>query len=605
MPDIIHHILKTYFGYDSFRPQQEEIIRNVLAGNDTVVLMPTGGGKSLCFQIPAMALEGITLVVSPLIALMKDQVDAMIANGIPAVFINSSLSAREIFEIQEELQRGKIKLLYIAPERLALLDFQVFLKSLPISLIAVDEAHCISEWGHEFRPDYRNLQRCKQVLFPHVPIIALTATATLKVKEDIITQLHLQTPKVFLASFDRPNLFIRVKPKQQAFKEILLLLKKYTDEAVIIYCLSRKETETLAVALNKEGHKATAYHAGMSSDERKKAQDRFKKDQVSIIVATIAFGMGIDKPDVRLVIHYSLPKSIEGYYQEIGRAGRDGLASECVLFYTYGDTRTLEYFIGAMEDADEQRRARVKLQEIVDYCEAQGCRRNILLRYFGEVGEMQNCASCDTCTTTKETFDGTVIAQKILSAVIKTGQKFGAQHVISVLRGSKNQGVLSRGHDSLSVYGIVKDYDDSALRLFIKELASKGYLLKDEIDHNIFIFKVSAKGMDALKQRASIELTKPPVAMAKGKSSSSGKGSSTHSDNELFQELRALRRKIAEQRNVPPFVIFSDKSLLEMTEYLPQEREQFSKIFGVGAQKLEDFGHKFMEVIRQYAGKKL
>ncbi len=599
MQETIHELLKEYFGYDSFRPQQEDIIHTVLAGNDTVVLMPTGGGKSLCFQIPALALDGITLVVSPLIALMKDQVDAMVANGIPAAFINSSLSGAEINEIQGELERGEIKLLYIAPERLALPEFQMFLKELPIALIAVDEAHCISEWGHEFRPDYRNLQRCKQILFPDVPIIALTATATPKVKDDIISQLHLQSPKVFLASFDRPNLFINVKPKQQASKEILSLLKRHKDEAVIIYCLSRKETETLASALKKEGHKATAYHAGMNSEERRIAQDRFKKDQVSIIVATVAFGMGIDKPDVRLVIHYSLPKSIEGYYQEIGRAGRDGLPSECVLFYTYGDTRTLEYFIGAMEDPEEQKRARVKLQDMVDYCEEKGCRRNVLLKYFGEVGGEQNCESCDTCTTTKEMFDGTIIAQKILSAVIKTGNRFGAQHVINVLRGSKSKPVLDRGHDTLSVYGIVKEYDDSALRLFFKELVAKGYLLKDEIDTNIFVFKVSPQGMEALRERSAIELTQPPVTLSKTKTSSS-RTSAAHSYNALFQELRALRKKLAEARNIPPFMIFSDKSLIEMTEYLPQDKESFSKIFGVGAQKLEDFGRDFMEVIRRY-----
>ncbi|MEK7103604.1 MAG: ATP-dependent DNA helicase RecQ, partial [Patescibacteria group bacterium] len=380
MQETIHELLKEYFGYDDFRPQQEDIIHTVLSGNDTVVLMPTGGGKSLCFQIPAMAMEGITLVVSPLIALMKDQVDALLANGIPAAFINSSLSNAEIEEIKDELTRGEIKLLYIAPERLALLDFKLFLKELPIALIAIDEAHCISEWGHEFRPDYRNLQHCKQILFPDVPIIALTATATPKVKEDIISQLHLPSPKVFLSSFDRPNLFINVRPKQQAAKEILSLLEKHKGESVIIYCLSRKETETLASSLKKEGHKAAAYHAGMNSEERRIAQDRFKKDQISIIVATVAFGMGIDKPDVRLVIHYSLPKSIEGYYQEIGRAGRDGLPSECVLFYTYGDTRTLDYFINAMEDPDEQKRAKAKLQDIVDYCEGDTCRRTVLLQ---------------------------------------------------------------------------------------------------------------------------------------------------------------------------------------------------------------------------------
>lgn len=405
---------------------QEEIIENVLAGRDSFVLMPTGGGKSLCYQLPALKLSGITLVISPLIALMKDQVDFLKASGIAAEFLNSSLPFNEIQRIQNEALDGKIKILYIAPERMASGGFENFLKNLKPGLIAVDEAHCISEWGHDFRPDYRNLKKLKNI-FPGAPIIALTATATEKVRQDILSQLNLKNPKVFISSFNRENLLFRVVEKRNAFEKLLRLLKGREKESAIIYCFSRKDTENLAAELRAEGFAALPYHAGLDNAKRKKTQELFIKDKINIITATIAFGMGIDKPNIRLVVHYTFPKSLEGYYQEVGRAGRDGLPAECVMFYTYADTRKHEYFLNDITDENLRRKAEKKLREVMEYAELNSCRRKYLLEYFGEKYASENCAGCDSCLAKKETFDAAIIVQKILSAVIRTGQRFGAE----------------------------------------------------------------------------------------------------------------------------------------------------------------------------------
>ncbi len=403
-------ILKTRFGYDHFRPLQEEIIANVLSRRDTLVLMPTGGGKSLCYQLPALCLDGVTLVVSPLIALMKDQVDALKANGIETAFINSSLTSAEIARVQTQAGKGQIRILYLAPERLAHSGFRNFLHTLNISLIAIDEAHCISEWGHEFRPDYRNLKILRRD-FPAVPVIALTATATERVREDIIGQLSLQQGRTFISSFNRANLTYLVQPKQSAFTRLLALLQRHENEPAIIYCFSRKDTEDLAADLNAQGLKALPYHAGLDNSVRRETQEKFIRDQVPIVVATIAFGMGIDKPDIRLVVHYDLPKSLEGYYQETGRAGRDGLPSECVLFYSFGDRMKQDYFINQMEDDAERENARQKLAHMIEFCELQTCRRAFVLGYFGEQWEEENCGNCDVCLAPKEEFDATEISQ--------------------------------------------------------------------------------------------------------------------------------------------------------------------------------------------------
>lgn len=589
--------LKKYFGYSSFRPLQEEIISHVLSGQDSFVLMPTGGGKSLCYQLPALKFSGITLVISPLIALMKDQVDALRSNGIAAEFINSSLTATEISNIQKKARAGETKILYLAPERLALFNFQKFLKTLDISLIAIDEAHCISEWGHDFRPDYRNLATLKN-MFSGIPLMALTATATEKVRQDITRQLNINSARVFISSFNRPNLSYVVRPKRNTFSSLVSMLKKYQNRSVIIYCFSRKETEKLALDLRYEGFQALAYHAGLSSDVRKETQEKFVRDEIQIIVATIAFGMGIDKPDVRLVVHYSLPKSIEGYYQETGRAGRDGINSECVLFYSYGDTMKHEFFFRDIQDENERRNAERKLAEIVNYAELKTCRREFLLSYFGEKQETSSCENCDICLTPQEEIDATVITQKILSAVIKTGARFGSRHIISVLRGSKVKRVLELKHDKLSVFGIARDLSEEEIQHFISLLVNKRFLKKDAGKYPTLSLSNRAKIF--LNSREKIFLPKPSFEqeVAGGE-----ERNVLEYEKELFEELRTLRKKIADEKNVPPFVIFSDVALQEMAYYLPQNSESFLRISGVGNAKLEEYGGKFMKVIGDYAKK--
>jgi ATP-dependent DNA helicase RecQ len=493
-------LLKKYFGYDEFRTPQEEIIRHVLSGKDAQVLMPTGGGKSLCYQLPALMFEGLTLVISPLISLMKDQVDALNAAGIDAAFINSSLSREEILRIQSDAIRGHIKILYIAPERLAAHGTAEFLPELKVSLIAVDEAHCISEWGHDFRPEYRNLQTLRN-LFPTVPVLALTATATEKVRADIARQLRLKNYGPFTSSFNRANLTYIVRPKQQAFRGLVGLLGRYREESVIIYCFSRKATEELADKLRDEGFSAAAYHAGLENHERAKVQERFIRDDIHIITATIAFGMGINKPDVRLVVHYDLPKSIEGYYQETGRAGRDGLPSECVLFYTYADVRKHRYFIDELEDGPEKAGVLLKLNQVVSYGSSTYCRRRQLLSYFGEGMAAGPCGGCDVCLPPQEWVTAPVAAPR-------------------------------------------------------------------------------------LKTRALIGSS--PAAHAKGE------------DPALFEKLRQTRKRLADARRVPAYIIFGDRSLKDMAERKPCDRQAFSQIFGVGTAKLETFAEPFLDVIRSH-----
>jgi len=443
----INELLKTHFGYDEFRPLQEEIIHNVLDKKDSLVLMPTGGGKSLCYQLPALTFEGITLVISPLIALMKDQVDSLKENGISAAYINSSLSTAEISEIKYKVMNNGVKILYIAPERLAMNEFRDFLNNIIIDLVAVDEAHCISEWGHDFRPEYRNLKKLK-TLFPGVPIIALTATATRRVSDDIVRQLSLEDGGIFTSSFNRENLSFSILRKKDAFDKLVKLLEKHKGESAIIYCFSRKDTETIAESLKTEGFNAMPYHAGLDQETRANTQDRFVKDKIDIIVATIAFGMGIDKPDIRLVVHYTFPKTLEGYYQEIGRAGRDGLPSRCVMFYSYGDTIKHDFFIKKIEDEAAQNHAREKLDQVVNYCEIPDCRRKYLLKYFDEDYKKDNCKGCDNCLSEKITFDATIVAKKILSAIIRTNNRFGRNYIVDVLKGRKLAAIIKNNHNN-------------------------------------------------------------------------------------------------------------------------------------------------------------
>lgn len=484
-------LLKRYFGYDEFRPLQEDIINNTIQKNDSLVLMPTGGGKSICYQIPALNFDGLTLIISPLISLMKDQVDGLKANGINAEHINSTLNNLELKNIQEKIKRKEVKLLYIAPERLALEEFKIFLSQLKISLIAIDEAHCISEWGHDFRPDYRNLKTLRE-LFSETPVIALTATATEKVRQDIINQLALRNPKIFISSFNRKNLNLMVVEKKNTMDKIVELLKEYKDESAIIYCFSRKDSENIAWILKNKGFGALAYHAGLDAETRRNNQDLFIKNKIDVIVATIAFGMGINKPNVRLIIHHTFPKTLEGYYQEIGRAGRDGLSSDCILFYSRGDKRKHEFFISKINDETAKINAETKLRQVMSYCEDKSCKRKHILKYFGENFKDLNCSACDSC--------------------------------LNLLKPESEEE---------------------------KQLISTAY---EEKKYN----------------------------------------------KELFEKLRILRKNIANQRNVAPFIIFGDVALREMCIYLPTTDEEFINIKGVGYKKLEDFGESFMNVIKEH-----
>lgn len=599
-------VLKTHFGYGSFLPLQEEIISHVLAGRDGLVLMPTGGGKSLCYQLPAMCLPGMTLVVSPLIALMKDQVDALNANGISARFINSSLTTSEIELAQAQASRGRVKILYVAPERLAVAGFRRFLQGVDLSLIAVDEAHCISEWGHEFRPDYRNLRQLRGD-FPRVPVIALTATATTRVREDIVEQLALERGRVFLSSFNRANLTYTVETKEAFWGKLLSLLHTHNGESTIIYCFSRRDTEELAEYLNERGLLARPYHAGLDPEIRRRTQEDFIRDRVPIIVATIAFGMGIDKPDIRLVVHHTLPKSLEGYYQETGRAGRDSLPSDCVLFYSRADRAKQDYFISQLEDSQEQQSARQKLSQMVEFAEIPVCRRKSLLAYFGEKWEQDKCGACDVCLTAGGEFDATEIAQKTLSAVIRTGERFGALHVAKVLRGSREKRVLDLGHDQLSVYGIGKDYTEEQLREVMGLLQARGFLVRN--DGEYATLSVSQRGRDFLKGRERLLLPSLKSGPDGDDAGGSARGIGERKaaaladdyDQELFEELRGLRRDLADQQQVPPFVVFGDVSLRHMAAAFPQSLESFGRTPGVGKAKLEQYGDRFVAAIRGYA----
>ena len=603
-------LLKKYFGYDEFRPMQEEIVNHIVKGNDCFVLMPTGGGKSLCYQLPALKLDGLTLVVSPLIALMKDQVDALKTCGVSAEFINSSLSPKQIAEIFGKLKKNLVKILYVAPERFSLPSFQEFLKTLPVSLVAVDEAHCISEWGHDFRPDYRHLSRLKY-LFPRTPLVALTATATAKVRADIASQLQLGGARVFISSFDRKNLHVRVIEKKQAFQKLSAILQKYRHDPVIIYCFSRKETEDIARQLRSQRFKAKAYHAGLSTKDRNAAQELFIKDEINIIVATIAFGMGIDKPDVRLVVHYTYPKTLEGYYQEIGRAGRDGLPSECVLFYTYADTRKHEFFIDQIRDDESRERSRQKLQEVMNYAQLATCRKKYLLSYFGEELAQSSCGACDICQAKSATaseagkpdspaeFEATAAARMLLAAATLLENRFGQSHVIDVLLGKKLKKIKYHGHNRLSVYGIAAGQSEKQLSHVASQLIDLGYLVKSE--GRFPTLAITKTGMVFLQGKETLELPKPgneekieKLVQAKIKKSKLGY------NEELFEMLRVLRKELADKAQVPPFVIFNNVSLQEMARYFPRTNEEFARINGVGAMKLKQFGKTFLKAINGF-----
>ena len=600
----LRRLLKQHFGYDEFRPRQEAIIANALAGRHGLVIIPTGGGKSLCYQLPAMATGGLTLVVSPLIALMKDQVDALRANGIPAAFINSTLSFDELGRVQQAALAGGLRILYAAPERVSTPGFRRFLESLPVGLIAIDEAHCISEWGHDFRPDYRNLAELRS-RFPDTPVMALTATATERVREDITAQLRLGDCPRFISSFDRANLTYSVQPKQRTFRKLVDLLDERRGESAIIYCFSRRETESLAERLTASGHPALAYHAGLDPETRRRAQERFIDGEVPIVAATIAFGMGIDKPDIRLVVHYSLPKSIEGYYQETGRAGRDGQPSDCVLFFSEGDRSKLDYFTQQIGDDAARDVAERQLNQVVEFGRLRTCRRKYLLAYFGEAMEGESCGRCDSCLGEYRSVDVTQPAKKILSAVIRTGERFGIGYVNRVLLGSRDKRIGKFGHDQLSVYNIVDDYDRNGLRSIAEMLVERGLLAKEE--GSLGVMRVTPEGRAWLRGGQSLEIEvraddSSPQGTRRGDESAGRRKESGAAvyDQALFEKLRALRRRLAEEQEVPAFVVFGDAALRGLAAAKPTTPDAMLQVSGVGPAKLQKYGEPFLAAIREY-----
>lgn len=607
-------LLKQTFGFDSFRPLQEEIIRDALSGRDVFALLPTGGGKSLCFQLPALVRPGLTVVISPLISLMKDQVDALTASGVAATFLNSSLKADESRARLRGLHAGEYRLLYVAPERMMLSGFLADLKRWSVNLIAIDEAHCISEWGHDFRPEYRQLAELRQH-FPDVSMMALTATATERVRGDIVKQLRLREPSRYVASFDRPNLMYRVLAKSQSYQQVLDFVSARPNESGIVYCQSRKSAESVAERLRGDGVSARPYHAGLEAKERVTNQELFRRDEVRVICATIAFGMGIDKPNVRFVVHYDLPKNIEGYYQETGRAGRDGLPSECLLLFSAGDAVKYSRFIDEGSDEKQRKIARAQLQEMVHFAEGGECRRVALLRYFGEDFRGANCGGCDNCLAPRETYDGTVAAQKFLSCVYrvreKSGFEFGINQIAEVLVGAETEKVTKWDHQSISTYGIGKEHSLAEWKLIGRELVRLGYL--SQLAEKFNVLQVTDEGWRALKQRQPIHLVKsilkPEKLRAEKRRVQGDRGRGQpigyiECDETLFDRLRRLRKKLADERNVPAYIIFSDVSLRQMARYYPANEVEFARINGVGERKLAEFGKAFLTAIAAHLGKR-
>lgn len=590
-------ILKGTFGYDTFRPLQREVIENVLARRDTLAVMPTGGGKSLCYQIPSLLFDGLTVVVSPLISLMKDQVEQLRAFGVPSLFINSSLSPQEYQENMEYVRRGEVKLLYVAPETLLTSRILTLVDSVRVDCLTIDEAHCISEWGHDFRPEYRQLVAVRK-RFPQAVCLALTATATSRVRQDIRNTLQFATTNEFIASFNRENLYIEVMPKRDAYAQTIDMLERYKDQSGIIYCFSRRQVDELAAYLRLRGYSVRPYHAGLEDFERRKNQEAFIRDDAQIIVATIAFGMGINKPNVRFVIHFDLPKSIESYYQEIGRAGRDGLPAHCVLLYSYSDVAKINYFID-QKAGNEKRVAIQHLDAIVRYAEDERiCRRKPILSYFGESASADTCSNCDNCTSAPTPLtDITIFAQKFLSCVKRADEKFGAGHIVDILLGSKNEKVLRWEHDRLSTYGIGTELTKKQWMHIARQLLTMGYLKQEGEYHTL---SLTARALESLRKRETIFGV---VKEAERVRTKGGKKEEIEYNSALFALLRQKRKEMADEAGVPPYVIFSDKTLVEMAAYYPQSRASLLNISGVGQVKSMQYGEEFLEVIKAYCEK--
>jgi ATP-dependent DNA helicase RecQ len=599
----LEQALKHYFGYDSFRLGQRGVIEKALQNQDLLVVMPTGGGKSLCYQLPALLKPGMTIVVSPLIALMQDQVQALQDNGIAATFLNSSLTGSELRDREQAIANGEIKLLYVAPERLlGESGMMALLAQVYVSAIAIDEAHCVSEWGHDFRPEYRQLRQLRQT-YPQVPIMALTATATERVRQDIVAQLALHDHTVHISTFNRPNLYYEVRTKgsaRQAYADLLQLIRQ-TKGSGIVYCLSRRRVDELAAKLQQDGFLALPYHAGLANDVRTSNQTRFIRDDVQIMVATVAFGMGINKPDVRFVVHYDLPRNLEGYYQESGRAGRDGEAARCTLFFGPGDIKTVEYLISQKIDpqtgaplVDEQRIATQQLRRVINYAEATDCRRTIQLGYFGEAFG-GNCATCDNCCQPKPIEDWTIEAQKFLSCVARVRERFGMNYVIDVLRGSKAKRILDNQHHLLSTYGIGKDRSTEEWRILGRSLLHQGLI--DETSDGYSILQLNDLSWEVLRKQRAVEIAITPTAT---QAISADSDELDDLGEQLYARLQQLRKRLADQQAVPPYVVFANAALRLMAQRQPLTHDQFANISGVGSRKLTQYGDVFLAEIRQF-----
>ncbi len=588
----IHDTLQQVFGLQQFRPFQQEIIERVVAGGDAFVLMPTGGGKSLCYQLPALQRPGLAIVISPLISLMKDQVDALLANGVNAAMYNSTLEADEARSVLRRLHNDELDLLYVAPERMMKADFIQSLESVPLALVAIDEAHCVSHWGHDFRPEYAALGGLRDY-FPDVPFIALTATADPQTREDIVRVLGLRSAKRFITSFDRPNIRYTVLEKHRPQAQLLHFLEGREKQAGIVYALSRKRVEEVTQHLAERGHSAAAYHAGLPAETRKRVQEQFLRDDVSIVVATVAFGMGIDKPNVRFVVHYDMPRHLEGYYQETGRAGRDSLPAEALLLFGTQDVATARYQLEQNANDGQRRIESNKLNAMVDFAESLTCRRRVLMGYLGERMSV-DCGNCDICLDPPEQFDAGVAARKVLSCVYRVGQSFGVKHVVDVLRGADNERIRKFGHERLSTYGIGAEYSQAEWLSITRQLIHHGYLLQD-IEH-FSVLKLTARGQDILRVQETLLLARPRIrekATKKPAAATDMDGRST----QLFESLRVLRKRLAEEKGVPPYVIFGDATLIEMSRKRPTTAAEFLAINGVGKVKLERHGAAFMDVI--------
>jgi ATP-dependent DNA helicase RecQ len=590
--------LKNVFGYSTFRPPQEEIIAQVMRGEDAFVIMPTGGGKSLCYQIPALHRSGVGIVVSPLISLMKDQVDALNANGVAAACYNSTLTEAGSRRVLADLHKGRLDLLYVAPERLMAENFLERLKELEIGLFAIDEAHCISQWGHDFRPEYVQLGRLRGI-FPAVPLIALTATADPQTRADIIQRLGLSGAACHVCGFDRPNILYTVIEKQKPFQQLMKFLQGRPGEAGIVYALSRKRVEEVAGRLAAAGMEAAPYHAGLPDAERRRVQEAFMRDDLRIVVATVAFGMGIDKPNVRFVVHYDLPRNIESYYQETGRAGRDGLPAEAFLLFGYGDIAISRALIESGGNAEQNRIELHKLNAMIGFAEALTCRRRVLLGYFGERLE-DDCGNCDLCLTPPDSYDATEEARKALSCVYRVGQRFGMGHVIEVLRGSQSQRVRNLGHDRLSTYGIGSSLSQDAWGSLIRQLVHLGYIEQDM--GNYSVLRLSPRARPLLRGEEKLVLARPRVRIITAKKETKLEREGIAYDERLFQSLRVLRKRLADEQQVPPFVVFGDTTLQEMAAFRPTDPEGLASISGVGKHKLGRYGADFLRVIREFCG---